>query len=98
MGSAANLHRALEVLMQTVFATNAEAVSAHEKSMEVVTRKVNSELATVMAAMTATVASAASLQNQIRLAQHQSSELEDRQTHLEGVCDLALGHYCAANK
>lgn len=72
--------------MRTVLATNAEAASAHGQSVELVTRKAESELSIVMTAMTAAVASATSLQNQIELASRQSAELEYRQAHLEEVC------------
>ncbi|KAK9770068.1 hypothetical protein SCAR479_13257 [Seiridium cardinale] len=81
--SAVNLQRALEILMQTVLATNAEATSAHEMSIEIVARKADSEFATIMTAMTAAFASAETLQNQIELAHRQSAELETRQAHLE---------------
>ncbi|KAK7932642.1 hypothetical protein PG985_003354 [Apiospora marii] len=81
--SAANLQRVLEVLMQTVLTTNAEAAAAHEQSMDLVSRKTESEMATVMDAMTAAVASASSLQNQIELSRLQSAELEYRQMTLE---------------
>ncbi|KAH8200355.1 hypothetical protein TruAng_005508 [Truncatella angustata] len=81
--SAANLQRALEILMQTVLATNSEAASAHERSMEVVTHKADAQLATIMTAMTSAVASAASLQDQIESAHVQSAQLEYRQAHLE---------------
>ncbi|KAI4594106.1 hypothetical protein KJ359_008648 [Pestalotiopsis sp. 9143b] len=85
MNSAANLQRALEIMLQTVLATNAEAASAHEKSMSIISEKTESEFSVIMTAMTAAVASATSLQNQIDLAHRQSAELEYRQAHLEEV-------------
>lgn len=85
MNSAANLQRALEIMLQTVLATNAEAASAHEKSISIISEKTESEFSVIMTAMTAAVASATSLQNQIDLAQRQSAELEYRQAHLEEV-------------
>lgn len=85
MDSAANLQRALEILMQNVLATNAEAASAHEHSIQLVTHTAESKLATVMTAMTAAVASAGLLQDQIELASRRSAEIEHRQAHLEKV-------------
>lgn len=55
----------LEVLMQTVLATNAEIASVHEGSIQRVGRTAESEVANVMAAMAAAAASAASIQNQV---------------------------------
>ncbi|KAK8068754.1 hypothetical protein PG994_005370 [Apiospora phragmitis] len=81
--SAANLQRVLEVLLQTVLTTNAEAAAAHEQSMELVSQKTESEMATAMNAIAAAVASASTLQNQIELSRLQSAELEYRQMTLE---------------
>ncbi|KAK7942435.1 t.t1.c1-like nuclear fusion protein [Apiospora aurea] len=81
--SATNLQRVLEVLLQTVLTTNAEAAAAHEQSMDLVSRRTESDMATVMNAMAAAVASASSLQNQIELSRLQSAELEYRQMTLE---------------
>ncbi|KAI1846223.1 hypothetical protein JX266_007748 [Neoarthrinium moseri] len=88
--SAANLQRALEIMMQTILSTNAEAASAHEKSVELVTRKAETEIATVMSAMAAAVFSATTLQNQIEQSRLQAAELEYRQANVEeGMMRLA---------
>ena len=55
----------IELLMQTVLATNAEMASVHDVSIQRVGRTAESEVANVMAAMTAAAASAASIQNQV---------------------------------
>lgn len=55
----------LDILLQTVLTTNAEAAAAHQESMDLVSQRTGSEMATVMNAMAAAVASASSLQNQI---------------------------------
>ncbi|KAK8097620.1 uncharacterized protein PG998_013106 [Apiospora kogelbergensis] len=81
--SAANLERVLDVLLQTVLTTNAEAAASHQQSMELVSQRTGSEMATVMNAMAAAVASASSLQNQIEISRMQSAELEHRQMTLE---------------
>lgn len=63
--NAVHLQRMLEVLMQTVLATNAEMASVHEGSIQRVGRTTETEVANVMAAMTAAAASVASIQNQV---------------------------------
>lgn len=55
----------LEVLMQTVMATNAEIASVHEGSIQRVGRTAESEVANVMATMSAVAASAASIYHQM---------------------------------
>ncbi|KAK6840310.1 hypothetical protein PG995_016064 [Apiospora arundinis] len=81
--SAASLQRVLDILLQTVLTTNAEAAAAHQESMDLVSQRTGSEMATVMNAMAAAVASASSLQNQVELSRLQSAELEYRQMTLE---------------
>ncbi|ETS78172.1 hypothetical protein PFICI_10234 [Pestalotiopsis fici W106-1] len=100
MNSAANLQRALEILLETVLSTIAEAASAHEKSISIISERTNSEFSVFLTAMNTAVASASSLQNQIDLAHRQSAELEYRQAHLEegmvrliDVTEILTGKY-----
>ncbi|ORY61385.1 uncharacterized protein BCR38DRAFT_525794 [Pseudomassariella vexata] len=81
--NAASLQRMLEVMMSSILATNAEAAEFHEQSLEMVSRKAESEMSSVMTAMAAAVTSASILQNQIDLFRLQAAELEYRQGNLE---------------
>ncbi|KAI0120623.1 hypothetical protein BJ170DRAFT_589033 [Xylariales sp. AK1849] len=83
INSAANLQRMIDIMMSTALASNAEAASAHEQSLQLVSRRVESEMGTVMTAMAAAIASATTIQNQIELSWRQATELEYRQGYLE---------------
>lgn len=91
MDSAANLQRALEILLETVLSTNAEATDAHEKSISIISERSNSQFSVFMTSMNTAVASASSLQDQIELAHRQSAELEYRQARLEEVNRFLVG-------
>ncbi|KAF3018586.1 hypothetical protein E8E14_013219 [Neopestalotiopsis sp. 37M] len=85
MDSAANLQRALEILLETVLSTNAEATDAHEKSISIISERSNSQFSVFMTSMNTAVTSASSLQDQIELAHHVTEALTgkyDQHTHL----------------
>jgi hypothetical protein len=63
--SAVNLQRMLEIMINGILAANAEAASAHEKSMQLVTQRAESGLGAITSAMGAAMATASTLQQQI---------------------------------
>jgi hypothetical protein len=63
--NAASLQRMLEIMFSTILETNAEAASAHENSLQLISRRAESELSIVMTAMASAVASASTLHNKI---------------------------------
>jgi hypothetical protein len=84
--------------MQTVLTVNTETASAHERSVELIISRAGSELASVMATMTAAMASAVSLQDRIEIVHSHSAEIESRQTHLEEVCCPNIDQVKPSNK
>ncbi|RYP11504.1 hypothetical protein DL764_000027 [Monosporascus ibericus] len=63
--NAVSLQRMLETMMRDVMNGQAEAASAHEHSLQVMSRRAESEMETAMAVVAAAVTSSAALQNQI---------------------------------
>lgn len=63
--SAVNLQRLLEVMMRDVLNGHAEAASAHEQSLQVMSQRTESEMGAVMGMVAVAVASTTTLQNQI---------------------------------
>ncbi|KAI1077241.1 hypothetical protein F5B20DRAFT_552825 [Whalleya microplaca] len=89
--NAANLQKLLEVIFKSVSENHAEAASAHEQSLQVMSRQTELEIGTAMTAITAAFASTAALQNQIELARFQAAELETRQNNLERGMNRLIG-------
>ncbi|KAH9987270.1 hypothetical protein F4779DRAFT_632371 [Xylariaceae sp. FL0662B] len=83
MENAANLEKLLETIFKNVAENHAEAASAHEQSLQVMSRRTEVEIETAMNAITSAFASTAALQNQIELSRLQAAELEFRQSNLE---------------
>lgn len=68
--NAVNLKRLLEVMMVDVLNSHAEAASSHEKSLEVVSRRTESQMEAIMTMVAVTATSTTALQNQIVSHQH----------------------------
>ncbi|RYP59475.1 hypothetical protein DL770_010186 [Monosporascus sp. CRB-9-2] len=81
--NAVNLQRMLKAMMRDVMNSHAEAASAHDHSLQVMSRRAESEMETAMAIVAAAVTSSTALQNQIELSQLRAVELERRQDNLE---------------
>ncbi len=65
LDTAANLQQSLLVLMKTVLDTTAHIASAHDRSLEQVTRRADSEIAALMSTMNSAIASSVSLQTEM---------------------------------
>ncbi|KAI1338767.1 hypothetical protein F5Y15DRAFT_424288 [Xylariaceae sp. FL0016] len=84
--NAGNLQKMLEIMLKGIVEGHAESVAAHENSLQVMSHRTESELATVMAAMAAAVATTTTLHNQLEISRRQATELESRQGNLdEGI-------------
>ncbi|RYP50877.1 hypothetical protein DL768_003712 [Monosporascus sp. mg162] len=81
--NAISLQRMLETMMTDVMNSHAEAASAHEHSLQVMSRRAESEIETAMAMVAAAVTSSNALQHQIELSRLRAVELEHRQDNLE---------------
>jgi predicted nucleic acid-binding Zn-ribbon protein len=65
IASAQDLHKLLEVLLGTVLQTNAEVAAKHEKSLDIVKKKADENLSSLLTALSTAVASSMSLQNEM---------------------------------
>lgn len=83
MEHAVTLEQMLAVLLQTVAEKSSEVTTAHEQSVELVSQKVNNELATFVAVVASAAASSAMLKDQIEVSKLQAAELAARQDSLE---------------
>ncbi|RYP25017.1 hypothetical protein DL765_000245 [Monosporascus sp. GIB2] len=81
--NAVSLQRMLETMMKDVMNSHAEAASAHEHSLQVMSRRAESEMETAMAMVAAAVTSGTALQSQLELSRLRAVELERRQDNLE---------------
>ncbi|RYP62971.1 hypothetical protein DL771_009498 [Monosporascus sp. 5C6A] len=81
--NAVSLRRMLETMTRDIMNSHAEAASAHEHSLQVMSRRAESEMETAMAMIAAAVTSSTALQNQIELSRLRAVELERRQDNLE---------------
>lgn len=71
--------------MQTILNANAELSSTHERSMEVVTLKAETEMATFVSGMSTVMASVTAFRDEMELARLQAAELEQKQAGIELV-------------
>jgi hypothetical protein len=83
MEHAVTLEQMLAVLLKTVAERNSQVIAVHEESVELVTRKVNDELASFVAVVASAAASSAMLQEHIELSKLQAAKLAVRQESLE---------------
>ncbi|RYP29346.1 hypothetical protein DL767_006762 [Monosporascus sp. MG133] len=81
--NAVSLQRMLEKMMRDVVNSHAEAASAQEHSLQVMSRRAESGMEAAMAMVAAAVTSSNALQNQIELSRLRAVELQRRQDILE---------------
>ncbi|KAI0433739.1 hypothetical protein F5Y09DRAFT_298057 [Xylaria sp. FL1042] len=81
--SSGHLHRMLQVILQSVMDSHAEAAAIHNQSLQVMNQQAISEISIMVDTMTAAVAATVALQNQIEVSRIQASDLESRQDNLE---------------
>ncbi|KAI1801355.1 hypothetical protein F4811DRAFT_564077 [Daldinia bambusicola] len=81
--NAANLQKALEVVLKSVLEGQAEVASSYEKSVWLANQRVESAVDTAIQALALVAESAEHLQTQVELSRLQAAELELRQSNLE---------------
>ncbi|KAI1326581.1 hypothetical protein F5Y16DRAFT_374674 [Xylariaceae sp. FL0255] len=78
-----HLERMLQVLLQGVLSSHAEAAAIHEQSLQAMNKQVATEMEVMASTVVAAVAVTTALQDQIEASLHHTTELQFRQEDLE---------------